>query len=149
MADAPLDLLLDAVAASLNAATLSVDLTAEVTYRPLVALKGLSTAKLWVTPAGRTSEMSTRTQDEDRWTVFVAIQQKVDVSTRATMKAMNTLANEVWEHLRRRDMTVSGKRYAWQQSATVQGGDAGYVPEHVETLRAFTSVIQITYMAMG
>lgn len=143
-----LDGLLDAVTASLAAATLTTQATPTVAYVPRSELRNLSSPTLLVSPASRSSEMTTRTQDDDTWVVYVAFAQKIAVGTRSAVQAMNEQAEEIWTHLRRRDMDVDGTRYAWREIATVPGADAGYSFEDIEQHRAFLSVFRVTYLAI-
>jgi len=145
---ARVDGLLDAVVASLAGADLSVEVTPTAEYRPTADMESLATTAVWVSPASRVSEMATRSQDDDTWAVYVAVAAKLPTHyVRSDMQALLELGDEIWSHLRRRDMAVAGARYAWRESATVPGADAGYSPEYVERLRCFLAVYRITYLA--
>ena len=148
MSTSRLDTLAAAVVASINDATLSQTATAVVDYRPVVSLPAIAALKVHVVPASRGTEIATRSQDDDTLAVFVVVRQKIDVSNSTAFAALNYYAEEIYEHLRRNNMTVAGTAYKWQASEFVPGSDPGYAPELMESPRAYASIIKVTYMGV-
>jgi len=148
MSQSRIDLLAAAVVESINAEEFSQEATAAMAYHPIVGLPNLAAIRVWVIPASRETAIATRSEDDDTLAVFVAVRQKIDTASTAAVAALNYYAEQIYEHLRRNHMTVSGTAYKWNASEFVEGSDAGYAPGHLEQPRVYTSVMKITYQGV-
>lgn len=143
--------LLQAVAAHIAAAELPGVPAPVVSYHPLVKLTDLTTPVLQVLPAARVTETETRSEDADRWSVLVVLRQKLakdKLDDLTAIDAVLALGESVWDALRRGHLRVGSTRFVWQSSETVRGADAGYAPEHYETLGVVSCIYRVTYEAM-
>ena len=142
------DRLVDAVVDDLNAAAWSAPITAQAAYVPLTRLHELGAGRrLYVLPAKRSTTTASRGTYEDEREIFVALQEKTDPDDRDEMRDANSLAEELYDHLTGRDMTVAGRRFAWQEIGTITGADAGYAPEHLDALQVFSCILRVRYLA--
>lgn len=130
----------DALVAELNAATFTQPFTPERSYQPTFDLADLKTLKVTIVPKTKTAAAGTRSASQNDYQIDVAIQKKLGTDPKAECDALMLLVEEITDHVR-------GKRLAsvaWLASQN----DPIFVPEHIEQLRQFTSVLTLMYRAV-
>ena len=134
----------DAVVAELNGHTFSQPFTAARMYRPLFDLKELSTLHVTVAPAGFTVEPIDRARNQEEYVIDVAVQQAPDPLDNAHLDPLAGLVEEVAAFFRlRRPTTYSAAICV--KAALAPGSDRGFLVEHMDEMRLFTSILALTF----
>ena len=130
----------DAVVTELNAATLSLPLTAERHYRPIFDLKDMKTLHVTVVPKGVEVTPAGRSNNHYDYQVDVAVQKKFAKGDAAELDPLVGLVEEIADFFRLRRLTAYPTA-VWRRTEhpTV------YAPEHMDELRQFTSVLTFTF----
>lgn len=137
----------DALVWELNAATFSRKFTAERCYQPTFDLPDLQTLKVTVVPKGispMAGEGSRGAMQHD-YQVHVAVQKKLATTgdeQKAELDALMLFVEEIAKHLERNRLGAC-EDAKW----VTQELDPVFLPEHLEELRQFTSVLTLTYRA--
>ena len=130
----------DAVVAALNAAALSLPLTAERHYQPQYDLAEMKDLHVTVVPRGVEVSQAARGKGTFDYKVDVAVQKKFEKGDAAELDPLMELAGEIAELFR-------AKRLAdFPEAAWVKTEHAPvYAQEHMQELRQFTSVMTLTF----
>lgn len=137
----------EAVAWELNAATFSRDFTAQRSYQATAELPDVQTMKVTVVPGAispMAGEASRRAMQHD-YQIHVGIQKKLADTgdeEKAELDALMGLVQEIATHLERKRLDAC-EDVKW----VTQENDPVFLPEHLERLRQFTSVLTVTYRA--
>lgn len=137
----------DAVAAALNFHTFSREFTAERTYLATFELPDLKTLKVTVVPRSilPAPEADTRGATRHDYAISVAVQKKfkeIGEAERTEIDALMVLVEEIAKHLERLPLAPgSDAKWVGMENAPV------FIPEHIDELRQFTSVLTVTYRA--
>jgi len=133
-------LIADAVVDSLNAASLSQELTAERHYQPVFDLPEMVDLHVSVVPKGIEVLASSRNQNQHDYAIDIGIQQKVADDSESD--ALMTLAEEIADHFRRGRVQVEG---VGSIPVLKVGTEPVFAPEHLTEKRVFTSIITLTF----
>lgn len=146
MSDATIITLTDAVVTTLNAASLSQSFTAVRKYRPEYELPDFSSLAVIVVPTRWDVINRDRNSDDTTCYVDVAVQQKVDVDDADEMDPLMYLMQEIVDLFARKTLASPAAQCIAREF--VSGSEAGYAPEHTETLRQFTGVVRLTWRVL-
>lgn len=129
----------DAVAAAINAATLSQPITAERAYAPIFELPDLVDLKVTVVPVELAFAALTRSSDDFDYVVDIGITQRCE-PTPAAADPLMMLAQEILDLFR-------GKRLVgYTDAKCVAGGNRPiYDATLMDTDRVFMSVVNLTF----
>ncbi len=132
----------DEIAADLNGRSFGQAFMAVRSYHPTADLKELQELRLTVVPKSEGLVLAGRNSDLVTYDVDIGVQKKLSAGTPGgsdadEIDALLELVQEICEFLNRR--TVVGA--VWVGTAN----DPIYIPEHLEQLRQFTSVITVSY----
>ena len=137
----------DAVTSTLNAATFGQDFTAERTYVATFELPDLKRLKVTVVPRSKlpAAEAHTRGATRHDYAISVAVQKKfqeIGGVEKTEIDALMLLVEEIAGYLERRPLaTCPDAKWIGTENAPV------FIPEHIDELRQFTSVLTVTYRA--
>ena len=131
----------DAVAASLNGATLSLPFTAVRTYLPKYKLAEIQTLRVTIVPRSAAATNADRSRSQTDYAVDIAIQKKYATGTNPELDVLTTLVEEVLHHTRVNRQLTGLPQVHWVKSEIT----ALYAPDHMEQFRQFTSVLTVTY----
>ena len=127
----------DAVTAALNAESFSLAFTAERVLVPVLKLKDTDTLHVLVAPRARPISRFTRGSDWSDVEIDVGILQRPSDITNTNTNPLLALVEEIANFLTNRDMDIG----TWR----ITLNDPIDVPDHLQNLRQFTSVVRITY----
>lgn len=134
----------DAVLAEVNGHTFALPFTAVRTWWPRYDREDMKTLHVTVAPRGFQRKFLTRTQDQVDYLVDVAVQKAVDPASNATIDPLAGLVESIGEFFRgRRPATYTGA--ACVSAAFAPGCEHGFLEEHMNTLRQFTSILTLTF----
>jgi hypothetical protein len=140
----------DAVVATLDAATLSLEFAAERAYVPEYSLdEGFSGLKVTVVPQGLTRTTASRGAGDYDYAIDVAVQKRLGdgLATEAeNVEAADPLMEFVEEVA---DLFVPGRRLADFDEAVIVGvaNTPIFDPRHMAEAKVFTSLLTITFRA--
>jgi len=134
----------DAVVAELNGHTFSLSFTAARMYRPLFDLKELSTLHVTVAPAGFTVEPLDRARNQEEYVIDVAVQQAPDPLDNAHLDPLAGLVEEIAAFFRLRRPATYATAICIK-AALAPGSDRGFLVEHLDEMRLFTSILALTF----
>lgn len=140
MAQAVLIQVADAVLAELAAGTFSQQFTAQRAYRPAFDLAALNALRVTVVPKSVDVINASRRTDHFDCVIDVGIQKRVNPDDGQSVDAMANFVAEVVDFLRHRALS-SMPDAVWLRIRN----DPGWVPEHLDEHRTFTSVVEVTY----
>jgi len=130
----------DAVTAELAKGSFSQAFTAERVYQPTYDLKDMVDLHVTIVPKSRLMAIAGRNADRVDYAVDIGIQKKI--SNDGDIDGMMALVAEIAGFLNRRPLSnLIGSPVAWVAAVN----EPVFVPEHIEQLRQFTSVLTITY----
>ena len=130
----------DAVVAELNGASFSKPFEAVRRYRPQFDLSEMQALHVSVVPKAVSQEIQSRSRTSGDYQVDVGVQQKF--ASEADLDPLMTLVEEIADHFRFKRLTLPGGNEAvWVRTEN----DPVYVPEHMDELRQFTSVLTFTF----
>lgn len=135
----------DAVAAALSAADLSLEFTAERSYRPAYDLADLvDTLRVSVVPQGRGATILDRGRLQREYLIDVAFLEKLTDLSDANLDALMALVEEV-------EALLLPKRLAAYPAALCVAAEnvPAFSPELLEEFREFASVLTLTYRTWG
>ncbi|NBC11285.1 MAG: hypothetical protein GVY24_06040 [Planctomycetes bacterium] len=140
----------DAVTAELNSApggTFSQAFTAQRRVLPVYELEQLAELRVTVVPKAVAITGSTRAASQYEFTIDIGVQRKLltgagDADTE--VDTLGSLVDQIAAYLRQRPLT--GAPWVSWVSMT---NDPVYAPEHLHEQRVFTSVLSVTYRALG
>lgn len=130
----------DSIVAELNAATLSLPVTAERHYVPSFPLKDMKELHVSVVPKGISISKSDRTRNTHDVQVDVAIQKKFDQGDAVEIDPLMDLVEEIADFFRLRRLDSYPAAH-WIRTEHVPI----YSQEHWDEMRQFTSVLTFTY----
>lgn len=137
----------DAVAAELNAApagTFNPAIAAVRRVLPEFELADLTELKVSVVPKAVEINGSTRSASQFDLQVDIGVQKKLGKDLDTEVAALCGLMDQIAAYLRRRALPgVPGAAWVRTQNEPV------YAPEHLAEQRVFTSVLTVTYRAIG
>ena len=136
-------LITDAVVESLNAASLSQELTAERHYQPVFDLPDMADLHVSVVPKGIEVLASSRNQNQHDYAIDIGIQQKVADDSESD--ALMALAEEIADHFRRGRVQVEG---VGSIPVLKVGTEPIFAPEHLTEKRVFTSIVTLTFRVL-
>lgn len=136
--------LADAIVAELNDATFGQAFTATRAYRPFYELSDMETLRVTVVSATFDASTLTRAGDREECGVDIAVQKKVNVDDTDAVDPLMNLLEEIGLHFRRKTMATTRPATCVRRE-TIKGAEAGYAPEHIETLRQFTGIMRLTF----
>ena len=137
----------DAVVAELNTAppgTFPLAFTARRRVLPEFELSELTELKVTVVPKAALTEGSTRSIRQWDWEVDVGVQQKLGKALDDEVPALMELATSIAGYLSQRPLAAAPE-VAWVRARI----DTLYAPEQLAGMRAFTSVVTLTYRGMA
>jgi hypothetical protein len=112
-------------------------------YRPLFDLKEMATLHVTVIPRAWSTVPASRASDQNEYQIDVGVQQKVDGEVAGSDPLMG-LVQEMVEFFRLRRLA------AYPDAACVKVENApAWVPEHLQELRQFTSVLTLTFRVLS
>ena len=130
----------DAVVATLNAASLSQPVSASRAYLPRAEVADLKTLKVTVVPSGVVNASASRSQSQQDVAIDVAIQKKPGNEQNASFDPLLALAEEIGDLFRAKRLE------SFPLAACIKTEfKTIYAPEHIESLRTFTSVLTLTF----
>ena len=141
MADAPeVVQVADAVVAALNAGTFSQTVAAIRAYLPQFELPEMAVLHVTVVPKSVEISGACRNAAAYDYKVDVAVQKRFQEATAAELDPLLRLVEEIADHFRLRRLPAYPAA-AWIKTEHT----ALYAPEHMESLRQFTSVLTLTF----
>jgi len=137
-----------AATAELNAAELSQEFTAERGYQPRVDLPDLAALHVTVMAKALRIAVATRAEAACEYDVDVAVQQRFtadadEAAKRAEMDALMQLVEEIGDLFFAERLT--GLEEGGSAMCVATANDPIYVPEHLQELHQFTSVLTLTF----
>ena len=130
----------DAVVAELNAASLSLPLTAERHYVPSFELQEMQDLHVTVVPKGVVITKSDRSRNTNDAQIDVAVQKKFETGDAAEIDPLVNLVEEIADFFRLRRLTAyPNAHWIKTEHAPI------YAQEHWDELRQFTSVLTLTF----
>jgi len=134
----------DAVVAELAEGSFSQSFTPVRRVLPGHELADLKDLRVTVVPKALEIESASRAASRFDVQVDVGIQKRVGAAMDAEVADLLGLVEEIAEFLRKRPLTAE-PRAMWVTTAN----EPVYAPEHLLEQRTFTSVLTLTYRAMG
>ena len=133
----------DAVVAEINAATLSMPVTAARAYAPVFDLAEMKDLHVTVVPKGLEQELGSRNGTPREVKVDVAVQKKLQTADAAEIDPLVGLVEEIAELFKLKRLPEYHQA-AWVKTENVPV----YSQEHLSELRQFTSVLTFTFRIM-
>lgn len=133
----------DAVVAELNAGTFAEPFTAQRLFSPVFDLQDMQTLHVSVVPRSVTSQPASRSSGFYDYAIDIGVQKKLNSEDPAEVEDRLSLVEAIGEYLRNRKLT-SMPEASWVKTENAPV----YVPEHLDQLRQFTSVLTVTYRVM-
>lgn len=130
----------DAVVASLNAGTFSIQFQAARSYQPVYELSQLQELRVSVVPKSLTATAATRSDGFFDCAIDIGIQRKVNADDAETLDGLMSLVEEIADRLRFQRLEAFPGA-VWLAIAN----DPIFAPDHLEKERVFTSVVTVTY----
>ena len=130
----------DAIAAELNAAALSLPLTAERHYVPSFALKEMKDLHVSVVPKGVVITKADRSRNTHDVQLDVAVQKKFDNGTNTEIDPLIALVEEIADLFRLKRLDSYPNAH-WIRTEHMPI----YSREHWDEMRQFTSVLTFTF----
>jgi hypothetical protein len=130
----------DAVVAELNAGTFSQSFTAQRLYRPEFDLREMAALHVTVVPRGVETLTVSRSSVQYDVSVDVAVQQKLSGESNAEIDPLMNLVEEIATFFRLRRLSAYPNA-SWLRTEN----EPVYSPGHLEELRQFTSVLNLTF----
>ena len=139
----------DAVVNELNSAKFSLPFTAARAYAPRFDLSELATLTVTVVPKALGIAVVSRSARQREYQVDVAVQQRVAVADTGEVDPLEVdplmaLAQEIAEHFEALVVETDPEAVC-----TKIDNDPIYIPEHLRERRLFTSVLTLTFVALG
>jgi len=137
----------DAVTKALNDGSWSLDFTAQRKRRSRLAREEMgSTLYVAVIPASTEETLFTRGATQKTHTVDVVIQKAVsDPDDNAEIDALEDFQEELAAAFKLVPL-ADYPAAQWQATLTLDGAEAGYIPEHLDQHAAYTGVIRLVYV---
>lgn len=133
----------DAVVAELNDHAVELidgGFTAVRHYRPTLDLREMNVLHVTVVPRSVTITPVVRGKNQHDVQIDVAVQKRVNEADNAVLDELMSLVERIGDFFRQRRLTsVPGAAWVKTENKPI------YAPEHMEQLRAFTSVLTLTY----
>ena len=130
----------DALVAELNAASLSLPLTAARHYVPSFELQEMKDLHVSVVPKGVVITKSDRSRNTNDFQIDVAVQKKFEMGDAAEIDPLLTLVEEIADFFRLRRLTAyPNAHWIKTEHAPI------YAQEHWDELRQLTSVLTLTF----
>ncbi len=130
----------DALVAELNAASLSLPLTAARHYVPSFELQDMKDLHVSVVPRGVVILPGGRGHNHHDYSIDVAVQKKVDAEEGTEIDELLDLVDEIADHFRfRRLDSYPAAHWIKTEHAPI------YAQDHWDELRQFTSVLTLTF----
>ncbi len=130
----------DAVVAEINAAALSMPVTAERAYQPVFDLAEMRNLHVTVVPRGLEQELGSRAGTPREVKVDVAVQKKLQAADAAEIDPLVGLVEEIAELFKLKRLPAYHQA-VWTRTENVPI----YSQEHLAELRQFTSVLTFTF----
>ena len=130
----------DAVVAEINAATLSMPVTAARAYAPVFDLAEMKDLHVTVVPKGLEQELGSRAGTPREIKVDVAVQKKLQAVDAAEIDPLVGLVEEIAELFKLKRLPAYHQAM-WTKTENVPI----YSQEHLAELRQFTSVLTFTF----
>jgi hypothetical protein len=133
----------DAVVAELNAGTFTESFTAERLFSPVFDLQDMQTLRVSVMPRSVTTQPASRSAGFFDYAIDIGVQKKLNSEDSAEVEGHLALVEQISDYLRNRKLTAMPDAF-WTKTEN----NPVYVPEHLDQLRQFTSVLTVTYRIM-
>ncbi|OQB78594.1 MAG: hypothetical protein BWX88_05154 [Planctomycetes bacterium ADurb.Bin126] len=136
----------DAVAAELNGHTFSQAFTARRLYRPVFDLADMKTLHVSVVPKGVEMQGASRTLVQHDYLIDVGVQKKLPTSPsgdNTEIDALMALVEQIADFFRQRRLQAM-PNVVWVKTEN----PSIYLPEHLDQLRQFTSVLTLTFRVL-
>jgi hypothetical protein len=130
----------DAVVAALNTASFSLPIEAERSYVPQFELSEMGELHVTVVPKAVEIAAAARDMAAYDYKIDVAVQKRFQEGDAAELDPLLHLVEEIAEHFRFKRLE-GYPTAAWVKTEH----PAIYAPEHMESLRQFTSVVTFTF----
>jgi len=130
----------DAVVASLNAGSFTLEFEAERKYQPVFELQDMQTLHVSVVPKSLAITTAARDSGFFDVAIDIGVQKKVNADQPAELDALMNLVEQIADHLRMKRLD-DAPNAAWLAIAN----EPVFAPEHLEQWRQFTSVLTVTY----
>jgi hypothetical protein len=134
----------DAVVETLNGAQLSKTVAAARHYRPEFGLEELSQLHVSVVPVQMQKDLAGHSRTSRSVTLDVCVQNAVNPQDIGAVDVLMTLLEEIDAFLEFKGLSAMPNAQ-WMKSEMVSGAEAGYSPEHLNTLNCFTGILRLTY----
>lgn len=133
----------DAVVADLNAGTFAEPFTAERLFSPVFELPDMQALHVSVVPRSITTQPCTRAAGFFDYNIDIGVQKKLNSDDPTEVEGQLALVEQIGDYLRNRKLA------AMPETTWIKAENAPvYLPEHLEQLRQFTSVMTVTYRVM-
>lgn len=130
----------DAVVAGVNAATLSMPVTAKREYQPLFELEDMQNLHVTAVPKSVDVSRASRSQAVYDYKIDVAVQRKFAEDSAAEIDPLMQLVEEIADAFRFKALPgLPGAIWVKTEHPAI------YAPEHMSELRQFTSVLTFTF----
>ena len=130
----------DAVVAELNAQEFSLAFTAVRSYLPRYDLAEMKDLRVTVVPRSMAILPATRSQNQHDVEIDIAVQKKLTKADNQEIDSLVDLVDEIAQKFRLKRLSTLPAA-VWAK--TVE--DPIYLPEHLDQLRQFTSVVTLTF----
>jgi hypothetical protein len=134
----------DALVQTLNGTQRSRPITAARHYRPEFGLEELSQLHVSVVPVQMQKELAGHSRTSRMVVLDICIQNAVNSQDIGTVDNLMTLLEEIDAFLEFKELSTMPNAQ-WMKSEMVSGAEAGYSPEHLDTLNCFTGILRLTY----
>jgi hypothetical protein len=134
----------DAVVQTLNSASLSKPITAARHYRPEFGLEELAQLHVSVVPVQMQKELAGHSRTSRIVVLDVCVQNAINSQDIGEVDKLMNLLEEIDTFLEFKELTPMPNAQ-WMKSEMVHGAEAGYAPEHLDTLNCFTGILRLTY----
>ena len=134
----------DAVVQTLNSAQLSKPITAARYYRPEFGLEELSRLHVSVVPVQMQKELAGHIRTSRIVVLDICVQNAINPQNISDVDNLMNLLEEIDAFLEFKELSAMPNAQ-WMKSEMVHGAEAGYSPEHLDTLNCFIGVLRLTY----
>lgn len=134
----------DAVVTALAAGDFSQSFTPVRRVLPLFELTDLSDLQVTVVPKAVGIMALSRSESQFDFEVDIGVQKKLGSDLDTEVASLLDLVEEIVDYMRQRSLTAAAY-VKWVQTAN----DPVYAPGHLLEKRTFTSIVTLTYRALG
>lgn len=133
----------DAVVTALNDASLSQSFTATRAYAPPKSIKDVKELVVLVVPGSVERELAARSLKSELYRIDVAVLKQIDPDDNTTLDPLTHLVEEIG------DLLITERPADYTSAVCIRvSNDPVWDPDHLRSLRVFTSVVQAFYRVM-